>query len=190
MRALRTLFGIFSIIVSVVLFMMFLAIYLVFFVYIFGGSGGTLPYTVTPAYLIMPPILLVAGITGMAGRRSKVVAIIAGVLYLAAGIVGIVFGPIALGVIYVGIALFFIIGGIFQHGKLKTRAEKKMEQQRAAQAAYKYPPQPAFTPQPPVSQPVSGPVIPAPTAVWACQCGAENPESAKFCQNCGRPRGS
>ncbi|MCX5775510.1 MAG: zinc ribbon domain-containing protein [Firmicutes bacterium] len=138
----------------------------------------------------MPPFLLIGGIVAIAGRRNKIGAIVAGVFFLVAGIIGVYFGSanlpapdqvgIIMGVVELLGAAFFILGGIFQKGmRMKSAYENRMAyqyQQAQMQAAL----HPVIPPQP------VQPAAPAAAPGWVCECGAANDKDAKFCKACGK----
>lgn len=139
MKGLRTLFGLIGLIVSIVMPFMYLIVYLAFLLALYGGNIGDLPWVVTPTMILMPPVLFVASIVGMAARRSKVGAIIAGIFFLGAAGVGIYFesayyfpnpGVAFFAFFFAVVGLFFFIGGIFQPKMLKSKAEIRAEKAR------------------------------------------------------------
>ena len=80
-----------------------------------SGSAGTL----------LAFLMLSAGIVGVAGRKSKVCAIVAGGLYAVGGLVGIAnvgsFGDLRIwSILSLCFAGFFILSGIFQKKNLSS----------------------------------------------------------------------
>ncbi len=215
MKGLRTLFGLIALFTSIVFFGMYLVIYLEFILNLYGGSIGDLPYEVTPTLLIVPPVLFVTSILAMATRRSKVGAIITSIFFFASSGLGIYFeyvyffpnpGVLFFLYFFAAVGLFFLLGGIFQRKKYRTKAEERAykAQQRATpygpynpapgygQPVYQQPvyQQPYAQPQPPVYQQAPAtPLYQAPANGWTCpSCGNVNDPNGRFCRTCGGMR--
>ena len=163
MKGLRTLFGLIGLIVSLIMPWMYLIVYLAFLLALYGGNIGDLPWTVTPTMLVMPPVLFVASIIGMAKRRSKPGAIVAGIFFIIAAGLGIYFeaiwffpnpGVAFFSFFFMVVGIFFLLGGIFQPRFLKTKAEaraEKLKKQQMRNGTY-VPPQPGYPQQAVYSQ--------------------------------------
>jgi len=159
MKGLRTLFGLIGLFVSLVMPWMYLIVYLAFLLALYGGNVGDLPWTVTPTMLIMPPVLFVASIIGMAKRRSKPGAIVAGIFFLIAAGLGIYFeaiwsfpnpGVAFFTFFFLLVGIFFLLGGIFQPRFLRTKAEDrayKLKKKQMRDGTY-VAPQPGYPQQP------------------------------------------
>ncbi len=211
MKGLRTLFGLVGLFVSLIMPLMYLIVYAAFLLALYGGNVGDLPWTVTATMIFMPPVLFVASIIGMAKRRSKPGAIVAGIFFLLAAGIGIYFeslesfpnpGVAFFTFFFLAVGIFFFLGGIFQPRFLKTKAEvraEKLKKKQMRDGTYVAPtpgyPQQAVYQQPvyqqpqTYQQPAAVPVYQAPVNGWTCpSCGNVNDPDGRFCRSCGSPR--